>query len=119
MLSSITEFHNTNVVEDAHVEETNPNVARASAQANITVCDRYDIGRAVWITKWGEQPTDNERETYLSERWVAKRKDEYPYSEKKQPTTQVRSEKSLTTRRYLGKTHRKSFPSLPVSREPE
>ena len=86
---SIKEFDDTHVVEDAPVEETNPNVASTAAQANAAVSDRYDIGRAVRKTKRGEQLTDNERETYLSERWVPKRKDEYPYSEKKKPKKQL------------------------------
>ena len=117
--SSFKEFDDIHVGEDAPEEEINPNVASTAAQAKVVVSDRYDIGRAVRKTKRGEQLTDNERETYLSQRWVPKRKDEYPYSEKKKPKKQLTSGNSLTTKRYLGENHLKTFPWLAVSREPE
>ena len=117
--SSFKEFDDIHVGEDAPEEEINPNVASTAAQAKVVVSDRYDIGRAVRKTKRGEQLTDNERETYLSQRWVPNRKDEYPYSEKKKPKKQLTSGNSLTTKRYLGENHLKTFPWLAVSREPE
>ena len=66
--SSFKEFDDIHVGEDAPEEEINPNVASTAAQAKVVVSDRYDIGRAVRKTKRGEQLTDNERETYLSQR---------------------------------------------------
>ena len=81
---SVKEF-DTHVVEDAPEEETHPNIGSTATQANVAVSDRYDIGRAVKKTKRGVQLTNNEREAYLSERWVPRRRDEYPFSEKKKP----------------------------------
>ena len=58
-----------------------------AAQANAGGSDRYDIGRVIKKTERGEELTDKEREAYLSERWVPKRRDEYPFSEKKNQRT--------------------------------
>ena len=120
--STVEEFDSQSqvaVVQDVPEEETHPGVVSSATQTNVAESDRYDIGRVVKKTKRGEQLTDNEREAYLSMRWVPKRRDEYPFSEKKKPKKQLTSGKSLTTKRFLGENHLKTFPWLAVSREPE
>ena len=58
---------------------------RAASQANVTESDKYDIGKAIKKTKRGEQLTDEERQTYLLERWVPKMRFEYTFSGKGSP----------------------------------
>jgi len=120
--STVEEFDTQSqvaVFQDCPEEETHPDLCCMAAQANVGGSDRYDIGRAIKKTKRGEQLTDKEREAYLSERWVPKRRDEYPFSEKKKPKNQLTIGKSSTTKRFLGENHLKTFPWLAVSREPE
>ena len=107
------------VVQDCPEEETHPDLCCMATQVNVAISDRYDIGRAIMKTKRGEQLTDNEREAYLSKRWVPQRRDEYPFSEKKKPKNQLMVGMSSTTKRFLGENHLKTFPWLAVSREPK
>ena len=53
---------------------------RAASQANVAESAKYDIGK---LRKRVKQLTDKERQTYLLERWVPERRDEYPFSEKR------------------------------------
>ena len=108
--SSFKEFDDIHVGEDAPGRGNKPKCRQHCSTSKVVVSDRYDIGRAVRKTKRGEQLTDNERETYLSQRWVPKRKDEYPYSERKKPKKQLTSGNSLTTKPLSGRKSLENFP---------
>ena len=119
--STVEEFDTQSqvaVFQDCPEEETHSDPCCMAAQANVGGSVRYNIGRAIKKTKQ-EQLTDKEREAYLSERWVPKRRDGHPFSEKIKPKNQLTIGKSLTTKRFLGDHHLKTFPWLAVSREPE
>ena len=120
--SVVDEFDTKNqvaVTHDVPEEVTLQGLDCASSQANVTESDKYDIGRAIKKTKRGELLTDEERRAYLLERWVPKRRDEYPFSEKKKPKNQQKIGKSVTTKRFIGENHLKTFQWIAVSREPE
>ena len=81
---TLKEFGSKNAVTlDILEKATLLGLYRAASQTNVTESDKYDIGKTIKETKQGEQLTDEERQTYLLERWVSKWRDEYKFSEKR------------------------------------